>query len=57
LWLRNLDKGDDLLMPIAPAPKPLRPYRAISTADFVAVLTELAYQVQRDHAEAHRRRR
>lgn len=57
LWLRNLDKGDDLLMPISPAPKPLRPYHALSTGDFVAVLTELAYRVQRDHAEAHRRRR
>jgi len=55
LWLRNLDNDDDLIMPLSPAPKPLRPYRALSTRDFVAVLTELASQVQRDHAEAHRR--
>jgi hypothetical protein len=56
LWLRNLDKDDDLLMPISPVPKPLRAYHAVSTRDFVAVLSQLATQVQRDHAEAHRRR-
>jgi hypothetical protein len=56
LWLRNLDHDDDLIIPISPAPKPLRSYHALSARDFVAVLTELASQVQRDHAEAHRNR-
>jgi hypothetical protein len=55
LWLRNLDTGDDLIMPISPAPKPLRAYHPLSTENFVAVLTELASQVERAHAEAHRR--
>jgi hypothetical protein len=55
LWLKNLDNDDDLIMPLSPAPKPLRPYRALSTQAFVAVVTELASQVQRAHAEAHRR--
>jgi hypothetical protein len=55
LWLRNLDSDDDLIMPIAPSPKPLRPYHALSARDFVAVAAELASQAQRDYAEAHPR--
>ena len=55
LWLRNLDTQDDLIMPISPAPKPLRAYHVLSTRDFVAAITELASQAQRAHAEAHRR--
>lgn len=51
LWLRNLDTKNDLIMPISPAPKPLRAYQALSTRDFVAVVTELASRAQRDHAE------
>ena len=49
LWLRNLETKDDLIMPISPAPKPLRAYDALSTSDFVVAITELA-KVQRDHA-------
>ena len=53
LWLRNLDKDADLIMPVAPAPKELRPYRPLAASAFVAVLAELAARVQRDHAEAN----
>lgn len=54
LWLRNLDKGADLIMPVSPAPKEFRPYRPLADSAFVAVLVELAARVKRDHAEAHR---
>lgn len=54
LWLRNLEHDDDLIMPVSPAPEPLRPYHALSTRDFVAVLSELAAKKQHDYAEAHR---
>ncbi len=54
LWLRNLQHDDDLIMPISPAPKPLRPYQAVSAKDFIDVLAELAARAKRDYAEAHR---
>jgi hypothetical protein len=53
LWLRNLDNDDDLIMPLSPAPKPLRPYRAVSARDFAMAATELASHMQQAHAEAH----
>lgn len=53
LWLKNLDKNADLIMPVPPAPKELPPYRPVSTDAFVAVLVELAARIMRDHAEAH----
>jgi hypothetical protein len=56
LWLRNIDNDDDLIMPLAPAPKPLRSYQTISEKSFIDVLTTLASAVARDHAAAHRRR-
>jgi hypothetical protein len=55
LWLRNLDKDADLIMPISPAPKGLRPYQPLATHDFVAVVAALASQVQRKHAESRGR--
>jgi hypothetical protein len=55
LWLKNLDTEDDLIMPIRPAPKPLRANHALSTPDFVAAIAELASRARRDHAEARRR--
>jgi hypothetical protein len=55
LWLRNLDTKEDLIMPISPAPKPLRAYHALSTRDFVAVAVDLASRARRDHAEGRRR--
>jgi len=56
LWLRNLENDADLIMPISPAPKGLRAYGAVATADFVAILADLAAQKKREHAEAHRGR-
>jgi hypothetical protein len=54
LWLKNLDNESDLIMPISPAPKPLRPYHALVARDFIAAVTELAAQAKRDYAEARR---
>jgi hypothetical protein len=56
LWLRNIDNEEDLIMPLAPARKPLRAYRIFSVQDFITVLTAFASEIERDHAEAHRRR-
>jgi len=53
LWLKNLDKGADLIMPVRPAPKELRPYQPLAATAFVTVATELASRVMRDYAEAH----
>lgn len=57
LWLRNLENGADLIVPIKPAPEPLRPNHALSTSDFMAAAAEIASEVQRVHAQARRRRR
>ena len=56
LWLRNLENDADLIVPIKPAPKPLRPNRAVLPPKFMAVVAKLALQVQRDHVEARLRR-
>jgi hypothetical protein len=54
LWLRNLDKDADLIIPISPAPRGLRPDRPLGTSAFVAVAAKLAARVKRDYVEAHR---
>ena len=54
LWLRNLKDHADLIMPISPAPKGLRAYRALATADFVVALAALKSQKRQEHAEARR---
>jgi hypothetical protein len=54
LWLRNIENDADLIMPISPAPKGLRAYRAIATADFVAKIVDLAAHKRQEHAEARR---
>jgi hypothetical protein len=54
LWLKNLDENADLIMPVPPAPKELRPYRPLVSSAFIAVVAELASRVMRDHADAHR---
>jgi hypothetical protein len=56
LWLRNLDNDADLIVPIRPAPKPLQANRVLSTSKFMTAVAKLAAQVQRDHAQARRRR-
>jgi hypothetical protein len=53
LWLKDLDKNADLIMPVEPAPKELPPYRPLDTGAFVAIIADLASRVMRDHAEAH----
>jgi hypothetical protein len=48
LWLQNLDSTADLVMPIRPAPKGLRPSRALAADAFVAVLVDLAALAPRE---------
>jgi hypothetical protein len=55
LWLRNLNNDADLIMPISPAPRGLRAYRALSTAEFVAAIAALASQKRQEYAEFRRR--
>jgi hypothetical protein len=54
LWLRNLKNHADLIMPISPAPKGLRAYQAVATADFVVALSALKLEKRQEHAEARR---
>jgi hypothetical protein len=55
IHLRNLKSNDDLIIPISPAPKALRPYQALTTQDFVGAAVALAVQVRSHYAEAERR--
>jgi len=54
LWLINMDSEADLVMPIPPAPEGLSRYRAVASADFVAVLADLASQKRQEHRESRR---
>jgi hypothetical protein len=55
LWLRNLERDADLIMPISPAPRGVRAYRAVPAADFVATIAGLASQKRQEHEEFLRR--
>lgn len=55
LWLRNLERGADLLMPIPPTPRGVSAYRAVPASEFVATIADLAAHKRQEHEEFLRR--
>jgi hypothetical protein len=55
LWLRDLERRADLLMPIPPTPRGVPPYRAVLASEFVATIANLAAQKRQEHEEFLRR--
>jgi hypothetical protein len=55
LWLRNLERNADLIMPIPPTPAGVAAYRPLVTGEFIATIADLASQKRQEHEEFRRR--
>jgi len=55
LWLKNLERDADLLMPIPPTPRGVPAYQAAPASEFVATIANLASQKRQEHEEFRRR--